>query len=270
MYALDFEYDGHNLSDFGFIICDFNFSNGATTATAGSRLEFNKIPRNRGKKHGLAGSKYTECISVSFDICRDPSLYDDLIITNDEYRDLMRWLNRGEFLKFQIVKEEDFEGDYCWYEASFNIDKITINEKLCGLTLNMETNAPFGYGDTRYSRYTSDLGGDTYDFYDNSDEIGYTYPDISIKCMKAGDIRISNSMTKCDMVIKNCKLNEIITIFGDTQIIKSSDLNHNVANDFNYDFFSIGNSYSDTKNVITLHSPCIFDFWHTPIIKETP
>ena len=35
MFALDFEYDGRYLSDYGFIICDFNGSSGAEEITLG-------------------------------------------------------------------------------------------------------------------------------------------------------------------------------------------------------------------------------------------
>lgn len=43
MYALDFEYDGQYLSDYGFIICDFNSSSGADIVSAGSMITFNTV-----------------------------------------------------------------------------------------------------------------------------------------------------------------------------------------------------------------------------------
>lgn len=270
MYALDFEYDGQHLSDFGFIICDFSYASGATTATAGSQLEFHKVSRNRGKTFGLTGTKYYECISTSFDICKDPRIHDDLVITDDECRDLVRWLNRGEFLKFQIVKEEKFEGDYCWYEASFNIEKIKIREKLCGLTLKMETNAPFGYGEKVYVYFDNRKESDVFSIYDLSDEIGYIYPDIVISCKVDGDVILSNSLTGCSTTIANCSVGEVITIHGDTQILTSSNPDHKIGNDFNYDFFSIGNTYGNTLNTITVSPQCIAEFWYVPIVKATP
>lgn len=49
MRAIDFEYDNQYLSDYGFIICDFNFSSGANEVDAGSTITFNKISRHSGK-----------------------------------------------------------------------------------------------------------------------------------------------------------------------------------------------------------------------------
>lgn len=52
MRAIDFEYDNQYLSDYGFIICDFNFSSGANEVDAGSTITFNKISRHSGKRSG--------------------------------------------------------------------------------------------------------------------------------------------------------------------------------------------------------------------------
>ena len=129
MYALDFEYDGQYLSDYGFIICSFSGSSGADTVSAGSTVTFNKVSRHSGKKYGLTSTQYDECIEATFCIGKDPSVYgkDSMQITNDEYRDLMRWLNRREFLKFQLLGGDDYDGETCYYEASFNIGKIKID-----------------------------------------------------------------------------------------------------------------------------------------------
>ena len=109
MYAIDFEYDGQYLSDYGFIICDFNSSYGIAEASAGSVITFNKIQRDNGRKYGLSSTQYSECVSATFDICKNDDIWerDQLEITNDEYRDLMRWLNRREFLSFQLVDDTD-------------------------------------------------------------------------------------------------------------------------------------------------------------------
>ena len=44
MYALDFEYDKQNLSDFGFIICNFDDDQGATYTDIGSNITFITTP----------------------------------------------------------------------------------------------------------------------------------------------------------------------------------------------------------------------------------
>ena len=56
MYALDFEYgdfstglddDKAKLSDFGFIICQFDATGGANIASAGSTITFTQLPELR-------------------------------------------------------------------------------------------------------------------------------------------------------------------------------------------------------------------------------
>lgn len=270
MYALDFEYDGQYLSDYGFIICDFNSSSGADIVSAGSIITFNTVSTNKGKKFSLTGTQYDECIQTTFDICKNPDLYDDLQITNDEYRDLMRWLNRREFLKFQVLDEDDKERETCYYEASFNIDKIKINEILYGMELTMETNKPFGYGQEQSVSWNIVDESRSYLLSDISDEIGYTYPSMKITILKSGDLSIHNEMENCTMVFNNCTAGEVITIDGNAQIVTSSLSSHKIYNDFNFEFFRIGNTINNRNNRISVTLPCKLEISYTPIIKDTP
>lgn len=271
MYALDFEYDGQYLSDYGFVICNFGGgTSGVDVVSAGSKITFNKVSRNRGKTYGLSGTKYDECVTATFEICKNPELYDDLHITNDEYRDIMRWLNRHEFLKFQLLNEDDKEQETCYFEASFNIDKVMVNKELFGLQLNMETNKPFGYGQELTVAWTVSDTTKSYILSDMSDEIGYTYPSMVISCNKSGDLSIHNEMEDCTMVIKGCTVGEVITIDGMTHIISSSLNSHRLNNDFNFEFFRIGNTINNRNNKITVSLPCRLELRYTPVIKDTP
>lgn len=273
MYAIDFEYDGQYLSDYGFIICDFDYSSGVVSASAGSRITFNKVSRNSGKQYSLTSARYDECIQTTFDICKNPDLfenYDDREITNDEYRDLMRWLNRREFLKFQVFDDDEGMRDTCYFNVSFNVEKLKIAEKLFGLRLTMESDKPFGYGqeqsvswifaDSSVSKILSDI----------SDEIGYIYPNMTITCASNGDLSLYNELLNCTTTIRNCSVGEVITIDGDAQIISTTYSNHDVANDFNYEFFRIGNTIDNRNNRISVSKPCSLVIKYTPIIKDTP
>lgn len=269
MYALDFEYDGRYLSDYGFIICDFQASSGTNISSAGSKITFNTVSRHNGKKHGLVSAKYEECIQSTFDICKNPDVHDDLEITNDELRDLMRWLNRSEFLKFHVL-HEDPNIEKCYYEASFNVDKIKIGEKLYGLSLTMETNKPFGYGFEKSFTYDVATENDVFQFIDVSDEIGFTYPSLVITCKANCDLSIKNNTYDSVIVINNCKIGEVINIDGDTMIITSSYPTHDICNDFNYEFLKIGNTMDYKINEISVSHPCKLEIRYTPIIKDSP
>lgn len=269
MYACDFEYDGQYLSDYGFIICNFNGSSDFDVVSAGSKITFNTVSRHRGKNYSLTGTEYGECITATIDICKDPEVYQDLRITNDEYRDIMRWLNRNEFLNFQLLNE-DKEQETCYYEASFNVDKVLVDGVLYGLELSMETNKPFGYGQELTVSWTVSDPSKSHVISDMSDEIGYTYPSMVITCNRAGDLTLHNDMEDCTMVLKNLSVGEVITIDGSTHIIKSSLDSHKIYDDFNFEFFRIGNTINNRNNRITASLPCKLEFSYTPIIKDTP
>lgn len=272
MRALDFEYDGQCLSELGFIICDFNFSSGANEVTAGSTITFNKVSRNQGKRYSLASTQYNECITTTFDICKNPDIYDaeEMEISNDEYRDIMRWLNRREFLKFGVIGDTDYQNDICYYQASFNVSKIKISEKLCGLRLVMETDRPFGYGQEQVIKWSFAKGGDAKILSDFSDEIGYIFPTIVVTCKQAGDLTIYNEMEDCTTIIKNCKVGEVITLHGDTQIITTTLDSHDICNDFNYEFFRIGNTIANRNNRISASLKCDMTIKYAPVIKDVP
>ena len=279
MYAIDFEYDGQYLSDYGFIICDFDGSSSSETVSAGSKITFNTVPMHKGKRYSLTGTQYDECITTTFSIgkkmckCYD---YEDMKITNDEYRDLMRWLNRNEFLKFQIFDENENTRDACFYEASFNVEKILINGLLYGLTLTMTTNKPFGYGEEQVFVFNlNSKNNKECILYDISDEIGYTYPDMIIKCEEDGVLQLTNVTFSTGkdthlMQIKGCKVGEVITIDGNTQIISSTYDSHNIYDDFNFEFFRIGNTFNNRENVIKSSLACTLEIKYTPIIKDIP
>lgn len=271
MYAIDFEYDGKYLSDYGFIVCDFNSLRGVAASSAGSKITFTKVAKHSGRKYKVTNSKYGECLTATFDICKDPEKYDadERIITSEEFRDIMRWLNRREFCKFQVLYDEEYH-EACFYNASFNIDKLKIGDRLYGMRLTMETDRPFGYGEEQKVSFSFRASNLTGRLFDESDEIGTMTPSMEIKCISAGNLTIQNDVTGCAMTIRNCAANEVITIDGDTEIIETSLSTHDIANDFNYGYFTMANTMDSRINHITVSLPCDVTIRYNPIIKETP
>lgn len=278
MYALDFCYDGSYLSDYNFMICTFGGSSDFDFMSVGSKISFNKVPHHMGKINSLVSTKYDECLTASFDICKNTDLYEDLYISNDEYRQMVRWLNRREFLPFQLIDDiEDI--NFCTYNASFNVEKVLINRQLVGLRLTLETDKPFGYAPMR--KLVWDIKEEdvktkkTVTLIDTSDEIGYTYPTVKITCNKAGKLTITNDFIKnedgdvCQTEIKNCVAGEVITMDGLTHIIKSNKSTH-ICNDFNYEFFRIGNNIKTNENKISVSLPCHLEISYNPIVKDSP
>lgn len=273
MKQTDFEYNGRYLSDYGFVVCDFDTVSGISEISAGSTITFEKVSRNSGKKFELVHTKYTECMTSTFDICKNPDIYDEanMVITLDEFRDIVRWLNRRSFNLFHFVSDDGGvdEIETSYHNASFNISKLMLGERLCGIRLNLETDRPFGFGEERVYAWSTDAKNEQHVIADISDEIGFTYPNVTIRCKTSCNLILSNAETGCSSVIKNCSPGEMITMSGETNIIMSSMNGHDICNDFNFDFFTISNDIDRIQNTITVSHPCDIEIRYRPIIKFT-
>lgn len=270
MYAYDFEYDGKLLSDFGMIVCNFN-AGGLNNTDSGSEITFHTVPAGYGKRFFVAGLQYENCLSTAFQICKDPERVGngDMCISNEEFRALSRWLNRKKFLWFRSFDRCEPEKQKPWFRASFTLTRIELERDTVGVELKMVTDAPFGYGDEEEIILNFTSGNLTQTVIDRSDEIGELYPFTQITCSQAGSITLSNAMTGCETIMEGCISNEVITLSGDTMIVGTSISGHDIANDFNYDFFRIGNTANDRENEITASAPCTVYLKYRPILKDT-
>ena len=271
MYAYDFEYDGKLLSDFGMIVCNFNSGGGVSNGDTGSEISFNLVPAGYGKRYFVSGLQYENCLSTAFQICKNPETYPEngMVISNEEFRALSRWLNRKKFLWFRSFDRCEPEKEKPWFRASFTLTRIESGRDTIGIELKMITDAPFGYGDEEEIALNFTTGDLTKTVIDRSDEDGEIYPFTQITCSQAGDITLSNTLTGCETEIKDCLSGEVITISGESMIISTSNTNHVLANDFNYDFFRIGNTMNNRNNVITASAPCSVIIRYRPILKDT-
>ena len=263
MKCYDFEYDGLTLSDMGYMICSFDVD-GSETVSNGSQITFNTVPTLNGYKHELLSAKYEECLGATIQICKDVCIYDDMEISVDELRSLMSWLNRKEFHKFKLLDDDYID---LYFEASFNVNKILIAGKVCGLELSMTTNRPFALQEPRaiVINNLSENGKKT--LYDTSDEEGYIYPHMEITINQSGNLNIHNDLENRDMYIANCTSGETITL--DYPVITSSLNSHEIQNDFNWNFFRIANTFRNKKNDLTISLPCTIKLSYSPIVKVT-
>lgn len=261
MKAFDFEYDGIKLSDKGFAICYFG-GKGLDTVSNGSVITFNTVPTLNGSKHKLISTQYDECLSATIQICKNSCSGDVMEISSSDFRELTKWLNRKKFLKFKILDEDHID---LYYEASFNISRIELDGKLYGLELEVITNRPFALKEPRVINIKNIVEHGKYSINDTSYEEGYIYPYMEITIEQGGILEIHNAIEDRKTTIKNCIAGEIITM--DYPIIKSSELSHNIQNDFNWNFFRIANTYENSRNDLTVSLPCSIKIKYSPIVK---
>lgn len=257
MLDYDFEYDGICLSDLGFMVCSFD---GITESQLeGSKITFNQTSVMMGKKQLLSNTKYEECLTTEFDICKincngNP---EDSYISVEEEEKIRRWLNRKKFHKFKILSDR-FKKIY--FMGSFNVQSNEFAGNIHGMHLSFVSDAPFGYTDSKYKFSVEQ--NEPYTIYDMSAEEGDIFLTATITCKSSGTLEITNSFNNSTTIIRNCIEGEVISI--NNMIIQSSNEEHDssIMNDFNFIFPKIVNNYNDRKNVYTFSLPCdvVFEY----------
>lgn len=268
MKALDFEYDGLHLSDFGCIICTFD-SIGTNNISMGSVITFNTSYIHGNKKFALNSAAYESCLETDFYICKNPCRVSDdkdMYFPLWEQRRLMRWLNRGEYLKFRPVSE-GYENIY--YEGSFySIEKVEFAGEVIGMHLYLATNSPFAFYKPKIYKFDITPENPSYLVSDLSDDIGYVYADLEITCKGTGTLAITNSMDNRLTEICKCTPNEVITM-KDMTIESSHGAGRDtpLADAFNFVFVRIGNSFRQRENRLSFSLPCSVVLSYTPTMK---
>lgn len=268
MRATDFIYDGVRLSSLGYMICSFD-SGGMDTVSAGSEITFNSVKQHHGIYYAQTGTEYEQCFSTSFSICKDIPDSAGKEITLEEYRQLMRWLNRCQFHDFILLDDKESGWADIVFQGSFNIEKVEFCGNLIGLNLTLTTNRPFGAGKPTTVQFSLTGDGDSYTFTNDSDEIGVLYPDLlEITCNGSGDLELENTTEGRVTFIAGCTTGEVITMDCVNKIVTSSLLAHKkIYNDFNFTFFRLYNKYTDRNNTITASIPCAIKIVYSPIRK---
>lgn len=269
MIAKDFCYDNQYLSDYGFIICKITSSNSGITVEEGQKLTFNKRQKSGGYTYAIASANYNACYTTTFEICKNPKIHrgKEMIITSDEFRDIMRWLNRRKFLQFYSITDDESETQY--FNASFNVKKIIIRDKLIGISLEMLTDSPVGFGQQQTFNFNVSDTSTTFLLSDVSDELGYIYPDVEIEISRNGNLQIDNLTYGETTIIKNCVMNEKIRIYGAGMIIETDNDGHKqtLTRDFNFVFPKIQNDIKNRQNKFKFSLPCKVRMKYTPIIR---
>lgn len=244
MKPLDFEFDNHRLSDFGYMICIFGSNSGVETISNSSQLVFNTVFTLNNNKYNLLTTNHENYLETTFQICKKENIYNPTPISLDELRYISRWLNRKSFHKFKII---DSERNNFYYEGSFNISKIEFNNQIYGLELNFISNHPYALREEVTLKQRINKNS-LISISNLSDDEGYLYPEISIELLESGDLSLINLNENRTTYIRNCTKGEIITL--NYPLISSSLNAHKIQNDFNYVFFRLINSFKSSLNQI--------------------
>ena len=274
--AVDFYYDDHYLSEFGFTICSIdNESNGVVTVSNNNKLTFNRVAKSNGKRFSLVSSKYEGCYTANFMIAKvntDAINWGGAVelITDTEYNDIARWLNQRSFKPVYFEFATPGHDDHlCRFNASFNLEKVYINNSLRALRVTMETDSPFPFDEEREYSYTVTDISEPEKVWDSNYHIGNSYPDVVVTVHADGDFWMRNETNGCYTEIKNCVAGEVITIKGTEKIITTSNAEHEkrLWNDFNFEYFSICNTMQNVVNTVYFGLPCKVVISYCPQLK---
>lgn len=264
----DFIYDDIKLSDIGYGVVLFDDNHKGEIDTD-SQLSFNHAPMMRGKFQPFITATYEDPLEMEFyiakSLCVDGQVQTGSNWYNISVADmayLKRWLVRPTPHKLTIPNDE-YTGIY--WNGSFKLEEYIIGDGRLGAKLTFECDAPFGFYDDVTISGTLQAN-DAFTFNCTSDEIGWVYPDMTITVKEDGDLEIANTSDSRVMVIKNCKANEVITVTKTLQISSSFE-SHKIADDFNYVFYRINNSFGFTYNTFESNLNVDYSITYSPIAK---
>ena len=271
MFVTDFEYAEKRLSDFGYVMCHINTESGLRDVDIGCDITFNTVKNNHSSVQYITSSSYDNVYSMSFDIIKSKCDRDrdDIYLTSEEVRRLITWLNRREYRKLKLINATNADMSINYY-GSFNVKQIMNGDKIIGLSLIFTSNAPYGFADEIYLKY--DITSENEHFYlsGDGDEIGTIYPKVSVTFKQdCEDFSILNVTTGTTLFLKNCFINETITIDGEHKVILTNTPEHNTLyNDFNYEYLDIQVADDDfSENMYEVSAPCLITIEYSPIRK---
>lgn len=269
MYCIDFEYDGHFLSEFSSIICSINGDTGIRTTSIGSNLTLNTIRNSATNRFQIISTQYDEVFSTTFQIGKyNCSNINDYIYSDLEVAAIMKWLNKKSYKRFKPIYDIREYMDI-FYMGTFNLEVIKSGFDVIGFEVTFTTDAPYAYYETREHTFELNALGQ-FAIFSGSDEIGRIYPDtqITIKKGTSDPFTLINELDKGHIVeVFNVTNEEVLSFNGETKEITSTKHKNNLFNDFNFVFPRIITTAEEDKNVYTVSHDCIVKIKYTPICK---
>ena len=268
MFLKNFEYAGRRLTDFNCMLCSFD-DVGLETVSIGTDISFTSIKnRNSSIEKRISADYgedlYSNIIYICKNNCDDSS---NSYFSQQEQREIIKWLNRPEYYKFKPIYDVDSN---LYYMGSFNLKAEKYGDNVIGFELTFIANAPFGFAEKDILSFSIGSSNTTISLNSDSDDVTKPiYPTVTITCKQAGTLTITNKRDNSQTILKNLSLNEVITLDGAHGISSTTYLDSHTTfpNDFNYEFPKIITTYDNDKNEYLISAPCEISIEYKPIRK---
>lgn len=269
MYVVDFEFANKRLSDFGCVPCVINGSSGTNEVDIGCNITFDTVKNNHTSKRYIASSTYDDVYTTSFEICKNVcgKSDSDIRMTPLEVEAIISWLHRRDHHKFKVYNAFSSELNVCYFGSFKTVKPVTIGDEILGISVTFEANTPYAMGEEVIMEYELD-GENEIKLYPDGDEYDVVYPKTKITCLADGDLTLYNDLAGNYVWIGGCSNGETLTLDGDFEIIYSDKREQNeIANAFNYEYFSMLVDDCHSENTYSSTLPCKLTICYRPIKK---
>lgn len=247
MYASNFIFNGRSLSDFGYMICEFD---GETNTATPANITFTTAKPPGSKRRHFLTSLIEDVIMFEFSIVKYSCgrMIED--IGQYEHSMIERWLCRTDGYKELVIEQENF--DHICFFANINITPHIVYGRIRGYRLIVTTDSSCAYSEPMETMF--DLSPSSpYRFYASSDDAGYFYPVWEIVPKQNGNlsIKITEDTEQTNTVLHNVSTGQIIKLDSENGIIEGTP-----PDNFNWMFPRIVQDYEYNFNTITSTLPC--------------
>ena len=145
MYAKDFIFDSHRLSDYNCMICSFDSNN--DSPASGGEIEFNVAKSPNRDKFNFYGSKLNSVFTWNFSICK--KICDD---NQNDYFDqyeesmLAKWLLKLDGYRYLQFDQDGYEDIFYKVQIN-NMIPHQISGRTIGYDLTVISNCGYGFSD---------------------------------------------------------------------------------------------------------------------------
>lgn len=259
VYQKKFIFNNRSNKDFGLIVARFDPDNGEVDSYLSTESIYTES--YNGTKRYDYGAKYTSTTILYITMVKNN--YADF--SRSELRDVLDWLtglNKVSWL--DLYNDDTNEFAFSFLGRVINVRLQKLDARIVGINVEFESVSPWAYSNINHNEMTLDGTESLYHICNSSDESSvYIYPNVTfVNKSTNGSLRILNTTTGEETLIKNLSANEIITL-DSNKIIYSDKPNKIFGDDFNSNWVRFAQGYNHLK--ITGNGHLIIE--HRDIIK---
>lgn len=219
-YGANFIFDSIPSELYGMKILDFNTGGQLSQGSSGNETEIIQEWTYKRTKPYFFGTTQNRPLTI------DMSIGDETFFYAKDREKILKWLlGKNEYKKLQIV-QDDLESVY--YNVIFTgSENLYAGKKQIGFILHGTCDAPWGFEFPKsiaYTFATESIQDFDFNFFNDSDNNGYLYPEIDFSLNSLGsDFTITNySDGNREFEFLGLLPNESIYVNNDLKIIESS------------------------------------------------